>query len=106
MVCGADQVASGLQRDRQLAGSRGVFLRHKSRGKNSNEHWRVAENRAMPGARAVQRLVLYLGEIDASQQAAWCRSITAMDENDLDTGRGCRNLARVGWPVSHASNRG
>jgi hypothetical protein len=42
------------------------------------------ENRRVSGGRTVQRQVLYLGEINDGQQAAWCRSIEALDENGPD----------------------
>jgi hypothetical protein len=38
------------------------------------------ENRRVSGGRTVQRHVLYLGEINDSQRAAWCQTIEAFDE--------------------------
>jgi len=63
-----------------------MFLRHKIRRKDGKEHryWSIVENRRVSGGRTVQRQVLYLGEINDSQQAAWCRSIEALDENSPD----------------------
>ena len=60
-----------------------MFLRHKDRRKDGKEHryWSIVENRRVPGGRTVQRHVLYLGEINDSQRAAWCRTIEAFDEN-------------------------
>ena len=63
-----------------------MFLRHKIRRKDGKEHryWSIVENRRVSGGRTVQRHVLYLGEINDSQQAAWCRTIEALDENRPD----------------------
>jgi transposase len=63
-----------------------MFLRHKIRRKDGKEHryWSIVENRRVSGGRTVQRHVLYLGEINDSQQAAWCRTIEAFDENHPD----------------------
>ena len=59
-----------------------MFLRHKIRRKDGKEHryWSIVENRRVSGGRTVQRHVLYLGEINDSQRAAWCRTIEAFDE--------------------------
>ena len=47
-----------------------MFLRCKVRKKNGKEHrsWSIVENRRVAGGRVVQRHVLYLGEINGSQQ--------------------------------------
>ena len=54
-----------------------MFVRAKRRFKDGKEHryWSVVENCRNPDGRVVQRQVLYLGEINDSQRAAWCRSI-------------------------------
>lgn len=54
-----------------------MFLRAKTRHKDGKEHryWSIVENRRVRGNRVVQRQVLYLGEINDSQHAAWSRSI-------------------------------
>jgi hypothetical protein len=59
-----------------------MFLRHKLRRKDGKQHryWSIVENRRVCGGRAVQRHVLYLGEINDSQRAAWCQTIEAFDE--------------------------
>lgn len=61
-----------------------MFLRAKTRYKDGKEHryWSIVENRRTQGNRVVQRQVLYLGEINDSQQAAWCRSIEALSEGE------------------------
>ena len=57
-----------------------MFVRAKRRFKEGKEHryWSVVENRRRHDGRAVQRQVLYLGEINDSQRAAWCRSIEVL----------------------------
>jgi hypothetical protein len=60
----------------------GMFLRAKKRFKDGKEHryWSVVENRRTSDGRVVQRQVLYLGEINDRQQAAWCRTIEVFGE--------------------------
>ena len=57
-----------------------MFVRAKRRFKDGKEHryWSVVENRRRHDGRVVQRQVLYLGEINDSQRAAWCRSIEVL----------------------------
>src|ERR1035437_5634325 len=60
-----------------------MFLRCKVRKKNGKEHrsWSVVENRRVAGGRVVQRhVVLYLGEINDSQQLAWRKSVELFPE--------------------------
>ncbi len=59
-----------------------MFLRCKTRRKDGKEHrsWSLVENWRVRGGRVVQRQVLYLGEINDSQQAAWRRSIEVFAE--------------------------
>ena len=40
----------------------------------------MVENRRVKGGRVVQRHVLYLGEINDSQRAAWCKSIAVLED--------------------------
>ena len=60
-----------------------MFLRATSRKKDGKEHryWSVVENRRVAGGRVVQRHVLYLGEINSSQELAWRKSIEVLDED-------------------------
>jgi transposase len=60
-----------------------MFLRSKTRKKDGKEHryWSVVENRRVADWRVVQRHVLYLGEINDAQRAAWWRSIAVFDED-------------------------
>jgi len=59
-----------------------MYLRFARRWKDGKEHryWSIVESRRCAGGRVVQRPVLYLGEINSSQHAAWCRLIEAFDE--------------------------
>lgn len=54
-----------------------MFLRATKRLKDGKEHryWSIVENRRCGGNRVVQRQVLYLGEINDQQHAAWCKTI-------------------------------
>ncbi len=58
-----------------------MFLRAKRRFKDGKEHryWSLVENQRVAGGRVVQRQVLYLGEINDAQRAAWCKSIEVFD---------------------------
>ncbi|MBF0174609.1 MAG: hypothetical protein HQL83_14400 [Magnetococcales bacterium] len=55
-----------------------MFLRSEIRRKDGKIHryWSIVENRRIQGNRHVQRQVLYLGEINDTQQAAWCKTIS------------------------------
>lgn len=60
-----------------------MFLKQTSRRKDGKEHhyWSLVENRRVDGGRkVVQRHVLYLGEINSSQQAAWRKTIELLEE--------------------------
>jgi len=59
-----------------------MFLRATTRKKDGKEHryWSVVENRRVAGDRVVQRHVLYLGEINSSQELAWRKSIEVLDD--------------------------
>ena len=54
-----------------------MFLRCNRRKKDGkvHEYWSVVENRRVGDGRVVQRQLLYLGQINASQHEAWRRSI-------------------------------
>ena len=58
-----------------------LFLKCHERFKNGKEHryWSLAENQRCVGGRLVQRQVLYLGEINDSQRAAWIKQIEVLD---------------------------
>lgn len=59
-----------------------MFLRAKTRKKDGKVHryWSVVESRRTADDRVLQRQVLYLGEINDSQQAAWTRAIAVVSE--------------------------
>src|ERR1700674_2934319 len=59
-----------------------MFLRATTRKKDGKEHryFSVVENKRASGGRVLQRHVLYLGEINGSQELAWRRSIEVLDE--------------------------
>jgi len=63
-----------------------MFLRSTQRKKHDKTHryFSVVENRRLPGARTVQRTVLYLGEINDQQQAAWRKTLEVFDEDQQD----------------------
>jgi len=58
-----------------------MFLRCNRRKKDDKTHdyWSVVENRRCGDGRVVQRQVLYLGEINASQREAWRKTIELQD---------------------------
>src|ERR1044071_10068213 len=63
-----------------------MFLRSTGRKKDVKTHrsFSVVENRRLPGSRIVQRTVLYLGEINDHQQAAWRSPLEVFDEDEQD----------------------
>src|SRR5689334_19615371 len=82
-----------------------MFLRCNRRTKDGKAHcyWSIVENRRCSGGRVVQRPVLYLGEINDSQRAAWVRSIEAFD---TDAGRATqlRLFAAEGPPAAPSAD--
>jgi len=60
-----------------------MFLRKTPRKKDGKTHdyWSVVENKRVAGGRVVQRHVLYLGEINSSQAAAWRKAIEVLDDD-------------------------
>ena len=67
-----------------------MFLRSNNRLKDGvlYRYYSIVENVRVSADRVVQRQVLYLGEINGSQQAAWCRAIDVL-KGDSD----CRQVA-------------
>ena len=61
---------------------RHVFALQEIRRKDGKDHraWSVVENRRVHDGRVVQRQVLYLGEINDNQKAAWSKAIEVFDE--------------------------
>jgi len=60
-----------------------MFLRCHSRKKNGKLHryWSVVESRRTMGGTPAQRPVLYLGEINDSQESAWRKTVAVFDED-------------------------
>jgi transposase len=59
-----------------------MFLRSNTRIKDGKQHryYTVVENRRLQSGKVAQRQVLYLGEINDSQQTAWRRTLEVFDE--------------------------
>lgn len=59
-----------------------MFLRSTSRKKNGKPHryFSIVENQRLADGRVTQRHVLYLGEINSSQESAWRKSIEVFEE--------------------------
>jgi len=59
-----------------------MFLRSNKRIKDGKEHryYTVVESRRLRSGKVAQRQVLYLGEINDSQQAGWRRTLEVFDE--------------------------
>jgi transposase len=63
-----------------------MFLKESTRFKDGKEHryWSLVENRRVDGGRkVVQRHVLYLGEINSSQQVAWRKTIEIFEAGSV-----------------------
>jgi transposase len=60
-----------------------MFLRSIHRKKDGKDHryFSVVENRRVSSGQTMQRTVLYLGEINDQQQAAWRKSLEVFDES-------------------------
>jgi len=61
-----------------------MFLLSTNRNKDGKDHryFSIVENRRLPGDKTVQRTVLYLGEINDQQQAAWRKRLDVFDEDE------------------------
>src|SRR5499433_1580958 len=62
-----------------------MFLRYCSRKKDGKEHryWSIVENKRVNDRRVVQRHVLYLGEINSTQELAWRKSIEVFQDGQV-----------------------
>src|SRR5436309_10119823 len=62
-----------------------MFLRSTLRHKNGkpHEYFSIVENRRVAGGKVVQRHVLYLGEINSTQQEAWRKTIEVFEEGEV-----------------------
>src|ERR1700732_1783070 len=63
-----------------------MFLRRTIRKKDGKEHryFSVVENKRVARGRVVQRHVLYLGEINDTQELAWRRSVEVFEEGTTE----------------------
>jgi transposase len=63
-----------------------MFLRSTNRKKDGKDHryFSVVENQRVAADKTVQRTVLYLGEINDTQQAAWRKTLEVFDESKQD----------------------
>ena len=63
-----------------------MYLRSTRRKKDGKEHryFSVVESQRVAGDKVVQRTVLYLGEINDAQQAAWRKTLAVFDEDQQD----------------------
>jgi transposase len=68
-----------------------MFLRFNTRHKDGKLHryWSIVENRRLRVGQTTQRTVLYLGEINDTQQAAWRKSLDAFNEETQLTEQVC-----------------
>lgn len=60
-----------------------MFLRSTSRKKDGKEHryFSIVESHRLGSGKMVQRTVLYLGEVNDQQAAAWRKSLEVFDED-------------------------
>src|ERR1035437_9652681 len=60
-----------------------MFLRPHHRRKYGKDHYyfSVVESRRVAGDKTVQREVLYLGEVNTTQEAAWRKTLQVFDED-------------------------
>src|SRR5216683_2667018 len=63
-----------------------MFLRSNTRKKDGKDHryFSIVENHRIASGKTVQRTVLYLGEINDQQQAAWRKSLSVFDEEQQE----------------------
>lgn len=61
-----------------------MFLRCSTRRKDGKEHryWSIVENRRVGDGRVVQRHVLYLGELNGVQEAAWRKTVAVFGQDE------------------------
>ena len=85
-ACSADLPWEACEGAGVFAINSGMFLRSKRRFKNGKWHryCSVVENRRLAADRVVQRQVLYLGEINDTQEAAWRKTLEVFDEQRQD----------------------
>jgi transposase len=82
-----------------------MFLRVNQRKKNGKLHryWSIVESRRLRNGHPAQRQVLYLGEINDSQEAAWRKTIEVFDEDKDQPGQACLFPADRPIPADEAN---
>src|SRR5207249_11773267 len=82
-----------------------MFLRCKVRRKDGKQHryWSVVENTRTARGRVVQRHVLYLGEINDTQELAWRRSIAVLEDGTAQPRFLRRTAVRDCWRMPRLS---
>src|SRR5437016_12757269 len=62
-----------------------MFLRSTLRKKDGKEHeyFSIVENKRVAAGKVVQRHVLYLGEINSTQQEAWRKTIEIFEDGQV-----------------------
>ena len=89
-----------------------MFLRSNNRKKNGKDHryFSIVENHRLACERTVQRTVLYLGEINDEQQAAWRTLWEAFEGLEPDEGKLSRPVLRgpgsrtAAWLLGNTGN--
>lgn len=85
-----------------------MFLRCKERQKDGKKHyyWSVVENRRVTGGRIIQRHVLYLGELNGTQQASWRKTVTLFASDGQEPPRQAALFAEDHLPVECEAEAG
>ena len=85
-----------------------MFLRCKERQKDGKKHyyWSVVENRRVTGGRIIQRHVLYLGEVNGTQQASWRKTVTLFASDGQEPPRQAALFAEDHLPVECEAEAG
>jgi hypothetical protein len=81
----------------------GMFLRSNNGKKDGKDHgyFSIVENHRLASGKTVQRTVVYLGEINDEQQAAWPKTLSVFDQEQQEysnVSRGPRDSGRCGGP--------
>ena len=63
-----------------------MFLRSNNRKKDGKDHryFSIVENHRLASGKTVQRTVVYLGEINDEQQAAWPKTLSVFAEEQQE----------------------
>src|SRR2546428_842419 len=84
-----------------------MYLKPNRRRKDGKEHfyWNIVESKRCAGGRVVQRQVLYLGEINDCQRAAWCPVVEAFDDSTPILGWSRRMRSTAAWTSCGRTSR-